>query len=131
MDVGNHYCFARCHLRNFLAAASKAVRCHSKLVSGRTRAKIVFSGNVIETVGLTGSAKPRFFDPRNRKNFCSNGKDSCWTNMPDRITKDQTESMVTMLDTRWTLTAIAAHFGVGVKEVEQAIVKQVRAERKG
>jgi uncharacterized protein (DUF433 family) len=29
--------------------------------------------------------------------------------------------MVTMLDAGWTLAAIAAHFGVGVKEVEKAI----------
>lgn len=45
------------------------------------------------------------------------------------ITKDQAEMMVTMLDTGWTLAAIAVHFGVEVREVEQAIVKQVKAER--
>ena len=45
------------------------------------------------------------------------------------ITKDQAETMVTMLDAEWTLVAIAAHFGVGVKEVEQAIVKEVKSER--
>ena len=37
--------------------------------------------------------------------------------------------MVTMLDAEWTLAAVAAHFGVGVKEVEQAIVEQVKSER--
>jgi uncharacterized protein (DUF433 family) len=37
--------------------------------------------------------------------------------------------MVTMLDAEWTLAAIAAHFGVDVKEVEQAIVEQVKSER--
>lgn len=36
---------------------------------------------------------------------------------------------MTMLDAGWTLTAIAAHFGADVKEVEQAIVKQVKSER--
>ena len=46
------------------------------------------------------------------------------------ISKDQAESMVTMLDTGWTLAAIAAHFGIDVKEVEQAIVKRVKSERK-
>jgi hypothetical protein len=51
------------------------------------------------------------------------------TNMSQRITKDQGESMVTMLDAEWTLAAVAAHFGVGVKEVEQAIVEQVKSER--
>jgi len=45
------------------------------------------------------------------------------------ITPDQAETMATMLDAGWTLAAIAAHFGVDVKEVEQAIVKQARAER--
>ena len=30
---------------------------------------------------------------------------------------------VTMLDAGWTLTAIATHFGIDVKEVEQAIVR--------
>ena len=49
--------------------------------------------------------------------------------MPHRITKDQAETMVTMLDAEWTLAAIANHFGVDVKEVEQAIVKQVKSER--
>jgi hypothetical protein len=34
-----------------------------------------------------------------------------------------------MLDTGWTLAAIAAHFGVDVKAVEQAIVMQVKSER--
>jgi hypothetical protein len=48
------------------------------------------------------------------------------TNMP---TKDQAETMVTMLDAEWTLAAIAAHFGVDVKEVEQAIVNVVKSER--
>lgn len=47
----------------------------------------------------------------------------------DVITRDQAETMVTMLDAGWTLAAIAAHFGVDVKEVEQAIVKQVKLER--
>jgi uncharacterized protein (DUF433 family) len=37
--------------------------------------------------------------------------------------------MVTMLDAGWALAAIAAHFGVDLKEVEQAIVNQVRSER--
>ena len=50
--------------------------------------------------------------------------------MPHSITKDQAETMVTMIDAGWTLAAIAAHFGVDVKEVEQAIVKQVKSERK-
>jgi len=50
--------------------------------------------------------------------------------MSHRITKDQAETMVTMIDAGWTLAAIAAHFGVDVKEVEQAIVKQVKSERK-
>jgi uncharacterized protein (DUF433 family) len=45
------------------------------------------------------------------------------------ITKDQSETMVTMLDAGWTLAAIAAHFGVEVKEVEQAIVNEVKSER--
>jgi uncharacterized protein (DUF433 family) len=45
------------------------------------------------------------------------------------IKRDQAETMVTMLDAGWTLAAIAAHFGVDVKEVEQAIVKQVKSER--
>lgn len=45
------------------------------------------------------------------------------------ITPDQAETMVTMLDAGWTLAAIAAHFGVEVKEVERAIVKQARSER--
>ena len=31
--------------------------------------------------------------------------------------EDQAETMVTTLDAGWTLTAIAAHFGVDVKEV--------------
>jgi len=34
-----------------------------------------------------------------------------------------------MLDAGWTLAAIAAHFGVDVKEVEQAIQRQVKSER--
>jgi uncharacterized protein (DUF433 family) len=37
--------------------------------------------------------------------------------------------MVTMLDAGWTLAAIAAHFSVDVKELEQAIAKQVKSER--
>jgi uncharacterized protein (DUF433 family) len=45
------------------------------------------------------------------------------------ITRDQAETMVTMLDDGWTLAAIAAHFGVDVREVEQAIVKQAKSER--
>ena len=45
------------------------------------------------------------------------------------ITRDKAESMVTMLDAGWTLNAIAAHFGVDVKEVEQAITMQVKSER--
>jgi uncharacterized protein (DUF433 family) len=45
------------------------------------------------------------------------------------ISKDQAETMVGMLDVGWTLEAIAAHFGVDIKEVQQAILKQVRAER--
>ncbi|MGB2887275.1 MAG: hypothetical protein WBC04_06245 [Candidatus Acidiferrales bacterium] len=45
------------------------------------------------------------------------------------ITRDKAESMVTMLDAGWALAAIAAHFGVDVKEVEQAIVKQAKLER--
>jgi hypothetical protein len=38
--------------------------------------------------------------------------------MSYRITKDQAETMVTMLDAGWTLVAIAAHFGVDVQVVE-------------
>jgi hypothetical protein len=49
--------------------------------------------------------------------------------MPHRITKEQAETMLTMLDAEWTLAAIAAHFGVGVKEVEHAIQRQVKSER--
>jgi hypothetical protein len=49
--------------------------------------------------------------------------------MSYRITKDQAETMVTMIDAGWALAAIAAHFGADVKEVEQAIVKQVKSER--
>ncbi len=45
------------------------------------------------------------------------------------IKPDQAETMVTMLDAGWTLAAIAAHFGVDVKEVEQAIVQRVKSER--
>lgn len=45
------------------------------------------------------------------------------------ITRDQAETMITMLDAGWTLAAIAAHFGVDVKEVEKAIVDRVRSER--
>jgi hypothetical protein len=37
--------------------------------------------------------------------------------------------MVTMLDAGWALAAIAAHFAVDVKEVEQAIVDVVKSER--
>jgi hypothetical protein len=37
--------------------------------------------------------------------------------------------MVTMLDAGWTLASIAAHFGVDVKEVEQAILKQGSCEK--
>jgi len=47
----------------------------------------------------------------------------------NHLTKDQTESMVTMLDAGWALAAIAAHFGVDVKEVEQAIQREVKSER--
>ncbi len=36
---------------------------------------------------------------------------------------------MTMLDAGWTLAAITAHFGVDVKEVELAIVNQVKSER--
>ena len=49
--------------------------------------------------------------------------------MSHHITKDQAETMVTMLDAEWTLAAIAAHFGIDVKEVEQAIVKEVKSAR--
>ena len=49
--------------------------------------------------------------------------------MPHRITKEQAETMVTMLDAGWTLAAIAAHFGVDVRAVEQAIQSQVKSER--
>jgi hypothetical protein len=49
--------------------------------------------------------------------------------MPHRITKEQAEMMLTMLDAEWALAAIAAHFGVGVKEVEHAIQRQVKSER--
>jgi len=45
------------------------------------------------------------------------------------ITKDQAETMVTMLDSGWTLAAIAAHFAIDVKEVEQANQRQVKSER--
>lgn len=45
------------------------------------------------------------------------------------VTRDQAETMVTMFDAGWTLAAIAAHFGVEVKEVEKAIVKQLKSER--
>lgn len=45
------------------------------------------------------------------------------------ITREQAETMMTMLDAGWTLAAIAAHFGVEVKEVEIAIVKEVKSER--
>jgi hypothetical protein len=45
------------------------------------------------------------------------------------ITRDQAESMVTMLDAVWTLAAIAAYFGVDLNEVEQAILNQVKSER--
>jgi len=34
-----------------------------------------------------------------------------------------------MLDAEWTLAAIAAYFGVEVKEVERAIVNEVKSER--
>jgi hypothetical protein len=34
-----------------------------------------------------------------------------------------------MLDAEWTRAAIATHFDVDVKEVEQAIVKEVKSER--
>ena len=46
-----------------------------------------------------------------------------------QITNGDAETMVTMLDAGWALAAIAAHFGIDVKEVEQAIVKQVKSER--
>ena len=45
------------------------------------------------------------------------------------MTRNQVETMVTMLDTGWTLAAIAAHFGIDVKEVEEAILRQVKSER--
>jgi len=45
------------------------------------------------------------------------------------ITREQAETIVTMLDAGWTLAAIAAHLGVDVKEVELAIVNQVKSER--
>lgn len=50
--------------------------------------------------------------------------------MSHRITKDQAETMVTMLNVGWTLLAIAPHFRVDVKEVEQANpeASEVRAE---
>ena len=41
------------------------------------------------------------------------------------ITEAQAQTMTTMLDAGWTLTAIAAHFGVDVKEVQQAIREAV------
>ena len=47
----------------------------------------------------------------------------------NHLTKDQAETMVTMLDAGWALAAIAAHFGVDVKEVEQAIQRQVKSDR--
>jgi predicted DsbA family dithiol-disulfide isomerase len=37
--------------------------------------------------------------------------------------------MVTMLHAESTLAAIAAHFGVDVKEVEQAIQREAKSER--
>jgi uncharacterized protein (DUF433 family) len=46
-----------------------------------------------------------------------------------QITNGDAETMVTMLDAGWALAVIAAHFGIDVKEVEQAIVKQVKSER--
>jgi uncharacterized protein (DUF433 family) len=45
------------------------------------------------------------------------------------VTREQAETIVTMLDAGWTLATIAAHFGVDVKEVEQVIVKQAKSER--
>jgi hypothetical protein len=48
--------------------------------------------------------------------------------MSHRTTEDQAETMVTMLDAGWTLAAIAAHFGVGVKEVEQASCPALRGD---
>ena len=45
------------------------------------------------------------------------------------ITPDQAAMMTTMFDAGWTLVAIAVHFDVGVREVEQAIVKQAKSER--
>jgi hypothetical protein len=45
------------------------------------------------------------------------------------VNKDQAETMVTMLDAGWTPAAIAAHFCVEVREVEQAIVNQATSER--
>jgi len=45
------------------------------------------------------------------------------------ITQEQAETMVTMLDAGWALAAIAAHFGVDVKEVEEAILRHVKSER--
>jgi len=49
--------------------------------------------------------------------------------MSHHITKDQAETTVIMLDAGWTLAAIAAYFGVDVKEVEQAIQRRVKSER--
>jgi len=45
------------------------------------------------------------------------------------VTREQADTMVTMLDAGWTLAAIAAHFGVDVRAVEEAIVRQSRSER--
>ena len=45
------------------------------------------------------------------------------------ITRDQAETMMTMLDAGWTQAAIAAHFGVEVTEVDKAILKQLKSER--
>jgi uncharacterized protein (DUF433 family) len=45
------------------------------------------------------------------------------------VTRDQAETMVTMLDAGWALAAIAAHFRVDVKEVEEAVLRQVKSER--
>jgi hypothetical protein len=39
------------------------------------------------------------------------------------------DDMVLMFNAGWSLVNIAAHFGMDVREVEQAIVKQVRDGR--
>jgi hypothetical protein len=48
--------------------------------------------------------------------------------IPDHA-EHQAGIMVTMLDTGWTIAAIADHFGNDAKEVERAIADQLKSER--